>query len=56
MARMQSSLFDDTASFPDGTCTLDSALLMTDINACWTAGPRASDESLSARPCAPMPA
>jgi uncharacterized protein YqjF (DUF2071 family) len=39
IARMRSSLFDDPAKFPDGTCTLDSALLMTNIAARWTADP-----------------
>ncbi len=39
IARMRSSLFDDRAKFPDGACTLDSALLMTNIAARWTADP-----------------
>lgn len=34
---MDSSLFDDAMTFPAGTCTLDSALLMTNITARWTA-------------------
>jgi hypothetical protein len=37
IARMRSSLFDDPAAFPDGACALDSALLMTNIAARWTA-------------------
>ena len=37
IAQMRSSLFDDAALFPCGTCTLDSALLMTNIAARWTA-------------------
>jgi uncharacterized protein YqjF (DUF2071 family) len=36
ISRMRSSLFDDTAIFPRGTCMLDSALLMTNIAARWT--------------------
>ncbi len=34
---MSSSLFDSPAIFPDSSCTLDSALLMTNITARWTA-------------------
>jgi hypothetical protein len=56
MTRMKSSLFNDTTLFPDGACTLDSALLMTNINARWTAGPRFADNKLDARRHAPMPA
>jgi uncharacterized protein YqjF (DUF2071 family) len=37
IAHMRSSLFDDPAAFPAGTCALDSALLMTNISARWTA-------------------
>jgi hypothetical protein len=37
VAHMHSSLFNDTTVFPVGTCTLDSALLMTNIAARWTA-------------------
>jgi uncharacterized protein YqjF (DUF2071 family) len=43
ISRMQSSLFDDTSRFPPGRCTLDSALLMTNIAARWTADPRAME-------------
>lgn len=34
---MNSSLFDDAETFPRGTCALDSALLMTNVTARWTA-------------------
>ena len=44
ISAMSSSLFEDAAAFPDGTCTLDSAMLMTNIIARWTAEP------LDARP------
>ena len=37
VSAMYSSLFDDATTFPAGTCALDSALLMTDITASWTA-------------------
>jgi hypothetical protein len=37
IARMRSSLFDDPAAFPAGACILDSALLMTNVAARWTA-------------------
>jgi hypothetical protein len=37
VAQMRSSLFNDTTVFPVGTCTLDSAFLMTNIAARWTA-------------------
>lgn len=37
ISTMQSSLFDDIATFPVGTCTLDSALLMSNIASRWTA-------------------
>lgn len=36
---LTSSLFDDAATFPAGTCTLDSAMIMTNISARWTADP-----------------
>jgi len=36
---MNSSLFDNAAIFPAGTCALDSALLMTNITARWSAEP-----------------
>jgi Uncharacterized conserved protein (COG2071) len=39
ISHMRSSLFDDVATFPRGTCTLDSALVMTNIAARWTADP-----------------
>jgi hypothetical protein len=37
VAAMTSSLFDDAAIFPAGSCVLDSALLMANITARWTA-------------------
>lgn len=37
VSAMNSSLFDDATTFPAGTCALDSALLMTNIAARWTA-------------------
>jgi Uncharacterized conserved protein (COG2071) len=37
IAQMRSSVFDDATAFPTGTCTLDSALLMTNIAARWAA-------------------
>jgi len=40
IARMRSRLFDNPAAFPAGTCALDSALLMANIDARWTAEPR----------------
>lgn len=36
--RMRSSLFDDTALFPPGTCSLDCALVMRNLPARWTSG------------------
>lgn len=39
ISAMSSSLFDDTATFPEGTCTLDSAMLMTSIPVRWSAEP-----------------
>jgi hypothetical protein len=39
ISAMSSSLFDDASIFPDDSCTLDSALLMTNITARWTAAP-----------------
>lgn len=39
VGRMHSSFFNNAAAFPRGTCTLDSALLMTNIAARWAAGP-----------------
>jgi hypothetical protein len=36
LSQMRSSLFDDPAIFPGGTCELDSAMLMTNIAARWT--------------------
>jgi hypothetical protein len=35
-AQITSSLFDDPVRFPAGTCTVDSAYLMTDIPARWS--------------------
>jgi hypothetical protein len=40
ISRMRSSLYDDAALFPSGACKLDSALLMTNIAARWTADRR----------------
>jgi Uncharacterized conserved protein (COG2071) len=37
ISAMNSSLFDDATTFPDGSRALDSALLMTNITARWTA-------------------
>jgi uncharacterized protein YqjF (DUF2071 family) len=37
ISAMSSSMFDDAGIFPDGSCALDSALLMTNITARWTA-------------------
>jgi Uncharacterized conserved protein (COG2071) len=51
MSRMQSSLFDDATLFPDGACTLDSALLMTNITARWTALSRRGKESHGTPAC-----
>jgi uncharacterized protein YqjF (DUF2071 family) len=45
LTRMTSSLFDDPARFPPGTCVLDSALLMTGIPARWTGSSRAAAPS-----------
>jgi uncharacterized protein YqjF (DUF2071 family) len=50
IARMQSSLFDDTTLFGRGRCTLDSALLMTNIAARWTADPRGAEPRAGTRP------
>lgn len=36
-AQVRSSLYDDLDRFPPGTCTLDSALIMRNLNARWTA-------------------
>jgi hypothetical protein len=35
-AQIRSSLFDDTALFPSGTCSLDCALVMRNLPARWT--------------------
>lgn len=48
ITQMRSSMFDDTALFPHGTCTLDSALLMSNINARWTADPALAPSPLQA--------
>ena len=39
ISAMNSSLFDNAAAFPAGTCALDSAILMTNITARWSAEP-----------------
>jgi uncharacterized protein YqjF (DUF2071 family) len=39
ISALTSSIFDDAAAFPAGTCTVDSALIMTNISARWTADP-----------------
>jgi uncharacterized protein YqjF (DUF2071 family) len=39
LSAMNSSLFDDATTFPEGSCAVDSALLMTNITARWTADP-----------------
>jgi uncharacterized protein YqjF (DUF2071 family) len=39
ISAMNSSLFDNAATFPNGTCALDSAMLMTNIPARWKARP-----------------
>jgi hypothetical protein len=36
-AEIRSSLFDDTALFPQGTCSLDCALVMRNLPARWAA-------------------
>jgi hypothetical protein len=42
VSEMRSSLFDDEARFPRGTCTLDSALIMRDLDVRWASeGPLA---------------
>lgn len=50
ISAMSSSLFDDAATFPAGTCALDSALLMTNITARWSAEP-ASALAMSQAAC-----
>lgn len=47
ISAMSSSLFDDAATFPEGTCTLDSAMLMTNIPARWSAEHHRPSSSLS---------
>jgi uncharacterized protein YqjF (DUF2071 family) len=37
ISALTSSTFDNAATFPPGTCALDSAMLMTNISARWTA-------------------
>ena len=37
-AEIRSSLFDDTALFPPGTCSLDCALVMRNLPARWATG------------------
>lgn len=39
ISALASSIFDNAATFPAGTCALDSAMLMTNIRARWTAEP-----------------
>jgi uncharacterized protein YqjF (DUF2071 family) len=39
ISAMNSSLFDNAATFPEGTCALDSAILMTNIPVRWSAEP-----------------
>lgn len=39
ISAMDSSVFDDAATFPSKTCAIDSALLMTNITARWSAEP-----------------
>jgi uncharacterized protein YqjF (DUF2071 family) len=39
ISALHSSLFDNAATFPDGTCVLDSAMLMTNISARWSTAP-----------------
>jgi uncharacterized protein YqjF (DUF2071 family) len=36
ISHMRSSLFDNPADFPPGSCTLDSGLLMENLQAAWT--------------------
>ena len=38
-AEIRSSLFDDTARFPPGTCSLDSAFVMRNLPVRWAASP-----------------
>jgi hypothetical protein len=39
ISAMDSSVFDNAAIFPGGTCVLDSAMLMTNISARWSTAP-----------------
>jgi uncharacterized protein YqjF (DUF2071 family) len=39
ISAMSSSLFDNAVTFPDGTCVLDSAMLMTNVPVRWSAEP-----------------
>jgi hypothetical protein len=43
---MRSSLFDDEALFPRGTCTLDSALIMRNLSVRWASQGRLRPRSL----------
>ena len=50
-AEIRSSLFDDTALFPPGTCTLDCALVMRNLPARWATGhPLTSAQTPTASP------
>lgn len=39
VSAMNSSVFNNAATFPTGTCALDSAMLMTNVTARWSAEP-----------------
>lgn len=51
ITHMRSSLFDDLAEFPPGTCTLDSGLLMENLQAAWS-----TQEGTMAASCPSIPA
>jgi uncharacterized protein YqjF (DUF2071 family) len=44
ISALTSSMFDNAATFPTGTCALDSAMVMTNISARWTAEPASTLE------------
>ena len=46
VSEMRSSLFDDEALFPRGTCTLDSALIMRNLSVRWASQGRLRPRSL----------
>jgi hypothetical protein len=46
--KISSSLFNEGAAFPRGTCALDSALLMSNIPARWTAEPAGTSRVIPA--------